>query len=231
MPRLKLILPALLILGGTAGAAGTELLASVRAQPRARAVLTNDYIFVRASGTMDTPYALAARLASLSNALAVVQDAYTASLPAGAEPEFVIRNIEPGRYTYVNRKDERSDILELHRPPPGGDGFDRVFFAAGNRFFGRFRALIAIRVAPAPGGGLAYRAGVYAYPLCAAPRFVVRHLRLADLYFNAKTREIEAVARRVAVYLGETQGKIDFAGLNPHTALHHADPRELDCCP
>ena len=119
-----------------------------------------------------------------------VQRTYARMLPAGQKPEFVIRQASTNTYYYVNKYGERSDIRELLRRADTSESIRCAYQVRGRRFFGLFEAVIQIEARRVSGGTTSYTVDVYARPEVTVTRFLARHLPLADLYFQRKTREV-----------------------------------------
>lgn len=192
--------------------ASDDLPARIGKHSAAAELLALNPIRVRTGGQVNVPYAEAAQLLSSPTILADVQAEYARMLPRGERPEFVITQLGPSTYHYVNRAGQETRIEELFRAEFEGPRSQIAFYAAGRRFFGPFRALIVISAWPAA-AGLAYEAEVYAYPEYAVSRFFARHLGLVERFFRYKTAEIEHRAVRIGTSLIERRGGL------AHTAV------------
>ena len=165
------------------------------------AVLAQRCIVVTTTGQLALAYAGMARAFASPDLLGDLQREYAHQLPAGEQPEFVIRQTAPGFYHYVNRHGQESFIREVHRAEHAGPVTELVLHAGGRRFFGRYEAVIHVAVYPVEPGELGYTAIVHAYPENGVSRFLARHLGLVERYFRSKTEEIEALSSRLGAVL------------------------------
>lgn len=161
----------------------------------ALAITTKPALRYEAAGTATAPFSEMVRVFASTSLLADIQVEYERLLPEGETPEFTIEQTGPTAYGYVNREDETSTIREIRRHE-AADYVEVVYHASGERFFGRFDAVIHIRVAPETDDAVAYTARVLAYP---ASRFlrVLARFPLVDLYFQRKTREVAGLSVRI----------------------------------
>lgn len=170
--------------------------------PLAATILAERYIRVDGTGSVAVPCASARAVFAREDLLDQVQAEYARLLAPGEKPEFVVSQTAPGTYAYTNRKEETSVIRELLRGDAGdGERFEVIYHVNGQRFFGTFRSLIHVQIAPAGDADTTYRVVVYAYPESALPRFFARHLGLVERYFHGKTSDMEALATRICTRL------------------------------
>ena len=171
--------------------------------PLAQAVLSNNCIVVAASGQVAVAWAAAQGLLGRRRRLEDVQRAYAASLPAGKQVGFMIA-ARPGmtnRWHYINKDNESSDIIELARCGPDAEGAELLFRVDGERFFGNFHVVLALRAWPGRPGKTRYCADVWAYPENGMVLFFVRHLGLIERFIRKKTDEIKQIVCDVALRL------------------------------
>jgi hypothetical protein len=182
-------------------AAGEGPRADLQAYPLAAAVLARDTIDVHAEGTAPVPFAQALAMLDRPDLLDAVQAAYTGMLPAGERPEFEVQTTGPGRYHYVNRSNQRSDITELLRGATADGASVLAFHVSGQRFFGAFESVLRVEARSTADGLTRYKVDVYAYPVSTVPRFLARHLRLVERYFHGKTRDMIPLVTRICTEL------------------------------
>ena len=185
---------------GLAGVAiaSAGLVDDVAGDARVRSVLDAHFISCSSSGEVAISFADAEDLIGRSNLLEVVQDEYARQLRPGERPEFVVEAVGSNAWHYVNRSRQASDVVEVARVcrAPAGP-VEVVLFTSGERFFGRFRALIEIRLEPAGAQRCRFASRVWAYPESALPRFFARHLGLVDSFFRDKTGEMTDLCVRI----------------------------------
>ena len=179
----------------------------VEQYPLAQAVLTNSCIMVCATGEVAVSWQAARNMLGRPRLFDDVQRAYVATLPAGRKPGFIITpdHLTRHMWHYLNKDGEPSDIVEVARCGPDGQGAELLFRVDGRRFFGLFQVVLAIRAYPHGPDTTHYAADVWAYPENGAVRFFVRHLGLVEHFFRNKTSEIEKIARDIALQLSLEQ--------------------------
>jgi hypothetical protein len=169
----------------------------VGAHPSALEVLESHYIFLETSGRMAVDFETAMTAIRRAHLISDVQDAYARLLPPGEEPEFGVFQTSSNTFFYVNRRGQRSDVVELCRSRMSDRRFDIVYHVRGHRFFGDFQSLIHVTVSSPPGPGVEYGVDVYAYPENVISRFVARHLGIVERYFEQKTVSVVGIATEI----------------------------------
>ena len=164
----------------------------VASDPVIRRVLDLDPIHIHTSGQDATKFEDIAAGLGRSNLVMDVQVTYARMLPAGKQPEFVIRQATTNTYFYVNKHEERSDIQEVLRRVDAAGCIRCVYNVKGRRFFGPFEAVIQIDVHRRAEGNTSFEIDVYAHPEVTMTRLLAR-LPLVDLYFQHKTRDVVAL--------------------------------------
>jgi hypothetical protein len=198
-----------------AGPAETNELRRLAAQHApSLTLLARNTIQVEGHGTLPVDFRVAVRVLSQSNLLDRVQEEYARSLPEGRKPEFVLHPAGSNTWTFVNRHGQHSEVCEVARVPVASNALAAVFYAKGERFFGLFESLTFIRAAADDKGHIGYTVRVLAYPHQPVCRFVIRHLGLAERFFQEKTKELEGVSARICGRLCETAvvADLDNAG-------------------
>lgn len=160
------------------------------------AVLARDTIRVNSRGTLPVNFQAAVEVLSQSNLLDRVQEEYALSLPPGRQPEFVLQPAGSNVWTFVNRHGQHSEVCEVARAFVASNVLTVVLYAKGERFFGLFESLTAIR-ATAAQGQVGYTVEVFAYPHQPVCRFVIRHLGLVERFFQQKTQDLETISARI----------------------------------
>lgn len=183
-----------------AGVRGAELAELVKAHANATAMLTARSLVLTRQGHVAAAYPVAAKVFTAADALDRVQAAYAELLPPGEKPEFRVTSEKAGVYSYINR-DKQTSVVEEVWKAGDAEGFDVVFYVTGERFFGRFRALIHLHATPAARGEIDYGLLVRASPDNAVWRFVVSRLGLVRTFFRSKTAEVSALAERICARL------------------------------
>lgn len=78
-------------------------------------VITSHYIRVEGEGSVDVSHAATVVLFNHEDVLDAVQRVYANLLKEGEKPEFVVEQHGQGRWSYVNKSGNKSEIVELHR--------------------------------------------------------------------------------------------------------------------
>ena len=167
-----------------------------------QSVATSHYIRVEGEGLVDVPFAEARRLFEQDDILDAVQVAYRNLLPPGEQPEFTVQQEATNRWSYLNKANQRSVMVELHRSLDDADDARLVFYSEGERFFGDFRAVIDISVRGEDVQSR-YAVTVMAYPVNSFSRFFARHLGVVPRFFRTKTTEITELAVMICRYLAD----------------------------
>jgi hypothetical protein len=188
-----------MILAGTLAGAKQTLPESVSAHSAVSPLLEKRVVHLQSSGRSAVQYAVATRMLQQDDVLVALQDAYARMLPEGEDPEFKIKHVSEGRYAYVNRKKEKTELLEILRVVKP-EHVELYIFSSGDRFFGSFEALTAIHVEPTNADEINWEVQVYAYPQNVLSRLVARS-GIVNRFFRNKTREITKIAIRIAMYM------------------------------
>ncbi len=169
--------------------------------PQYQSVLNAHHIRITGEGQLDVSYEAARVLFEQDDILDAVQVAYAQLLEDGEAPEFVVEQRGHRHWGYVNKSGHQSEIIELHRQLEPDQAAELVLYSEGERFFGRFRAVIKVHVAPVSAEAIRYDVLVYAYPENAVSRFFARRLGIAERFFRHKTAEITGLATRICRHL------------------------------
>jgi len=172
--------------------------------PLAQAVLSNHCIIVTATGQVAVAWPSAQRIIAQPRLLDDIPRAYAAS---GRKVGFTItpRPNTTNMWHYINKDNEPSDVIEVARYGPDADCGELLFRVDGERFFGKFEVVLAIRARPDGPGKSNYTVDIWAYPENGLVRFFVRNLGLVERFFRNKTGELEKIACDVALQLNREQ--------------------------
>jgi len=195
----------LIIWSATAIAAGTqaatpmdtEIERLVAQHSPSKALLTKDTIKVQTTGTIAINFGEALDSLGQTKLIERIQAEYARTLPPGTKPEFAVIPLGSNVWTFSNKHAERSEIHKVAIERLATNQLMAVFYTCGERYFGTFESLTAIRISSAGKEAVAYEVVVLAYPHQALCRFFARHLGLVDSYFQAKTKEIETLATAI----------------------------------
>ena len=158
-------------------------------------------IYAESGGQVPVSYGRVLTVLQQPDLMNNVQQAYSELIVEGEAPEFSIRQTSSNTYFYINRKGERTDVTELVRKQTSEENFEIVLYSAGERFFGRYEALIHVRIEAEAARQSRFSASVYAYPENAVSRFFARHLGLVERYFNKKTKQMTGMITTIACSL------------------------------
>ncbi len=195
---LCLITGALLLAEATTGAK-QNLPEAVSGHSTISSLMAKRIVRLHSTGRAAVTYHVATRLIQEEDVLVALQQAYASMLPEGESPEFTIKQTAQGKYAYVNRDDEKTELTEILREIQPGH-VEMYIYSTGNRFFGSFEALTAIRVQPAGPNEIDWEVHVYAYPRNLLSRLVAR-TGVVNRFFRSKTDEITDIAVRIATFM------------------------------
>jgi len=168
-----------------------------------QSVITSHYIRVEGKGRVDVSHETTMMLFNQEDILDAVQRAYAHLLKEGEQPEFVVEQHGQGRWKYVNKSGNKSEIVELHRCAEPNRPSMLVLYTKGDRFFGDFQAIIEIEFRSQTETACTYQVAVFAYPQSAISRFFARRLGIAERYFRAKTNDMIELSVRICSVLTE----------------------------
>ena len=160
-------------------------------------------IYAETRGEVDVVFSNALIVFDQPNLLKEVQDAYCVLIAKDHEPEFTIQQQSTNTYFYVNKDGDRTDIQEVVRRQTSENTFDIIYYSCGKRFFGKYQAVIHVRISDGGEGCSSYTAAVYAYPENAFSRFFARHLGLVERFFRSKTEELTGIITTISCNLCE----------------------------
>lgn len=179
----------LLFLITAAGLLRAELPASVMQHAEVTNLLSKSCLRIDASGCAEAAFSDLLTVSRRGDLLTAVQQEYAAMLPEGEKPEFTVEEISPGEYFYVNRNRQESHVSELLREVQPDGMLHAVYLISGERFFGRFQALVHVSIADAGAGRVEYFAEVYAHPENRFCRWLAHGLHAAiESFFRRETR-------------------------------------------
>ncbi len=195
---------ALILVGGYAyGAASKDQLREhLPSGSKAAAVLDRKSIDVAASGQVQADFHTAMKLFLREDMMELVQAQYAAMLPAGESPRFSLVQTSPGVYSYTNRDQETSEIVECFKIVDESGEFQLLYLTHGERFFGRFEALIHIQAKPAATPGATdFTVQIHACPQNRVSRAIITRLPVVPWYFRRRTHEMVKVGSAISTEL------------------------------
>ncbi|MBC8205641.1 MAG: hypothetical protein ISR85_00725 [Kiritimatiellales bacterium] len=197
----KVILFFLLFSGGICSAAALEDLAAGHAESEAL-LKKKKVIHLSAAGDAEMDIQSAETLLNKNDLLLTVQRAYDDLLPAGTEKKAVIRKTREGVYFYQNRKGRTTHVEEVSRRCEPGQ-VTVLYYAEGERVFGRFQTLAQVVLTEKSEGRCTYEVTVAAYPEASLIRWLGR-AGVMNRFFRSKTDELIDLAVAVADQITQT---------------------------
>jgi len=196
----RILLLMLLFSGGVYSADAMQELAAGHVE--SEALLEKKVIRLSADGGAEMDLRSAEVLLEKSDLLLVVQQAYVDMLPDGMANEAVIRKTGESAYFYQNRKGRTTRVEEVRRRvEPGRVAV--LYYAAGERFFGRFQVLAQVVLEEDHDGHCSYQVTVAAYPETSVIRWIGRS-GIVSRFFRNKTDELIHLAVAVTDRIVET---------------------------
>ncbi len=171
--------------------------------PSMTLLLEKKPIYAETEGSVPVSFPDALVVFEQPNLLQSVQDAYCELTAEIGKPEFTIQQASTNTYFYINRKNERTDITEVLRQRNSDNAIDIIYYAIGERFFGKYEAVIHVQITGDNGEQTRYVASVYAYPENAFSRFFARRLGLVERFFRNKTSELTGLITEITCNLCE----------------------------
>jgi len=180
-------------------------------------------IYAETTGSVPVKFPDALVVFEQPDLLQSVQDAYCELIAENGKPEFTIEQTSTNTYFYINRKNERTDITEVLRERTSETAVDVIYYSVGERFFGKYEAVIHVQITDDDGEHTHYTASVYAYPENAFSRFFARRLGLVERFFRNKTSEMTGLITQITYNLcGGVDGESTVAQEGPKSSVANA---------
>jgi hypothetical protein len=177
-------------------------------------LLEKKCIHTEVSGVLAPQWDNTTFMLSQPNFIQWIQTEYQRSVSKDGTVNFPIVATGNGAYHYINKKKQRTDIVELYRKQTSDTTFDLIYHAKGKRFFGKYEVLIHVHAIDAGEAGTIYTATVHAYPSNGPLRFFARKMSSVERYFQRKTKMIARITGKIC---GGMQEPVPFI-LKPNTA-------------
>jgi hypothetical protein len=142
-----------------------------------------------AEGRADIPFEKACALLVRDDLLTAIQRSYAEGLPEGEAPEFTVKQLGPGQYSYTNRHGQPTTIQEVRTEQVPGERITIALYSEGVRFFGEYQSLCEVEVVPDAEDSVCFSVIVYARPESGPVRFFAR-LAPVETYFRHKMKEM-----------------------------------------
>lgn len=199
---------------------GSALCGAVELDPAAakhasvESLVQKKCIYLEAAGKADMSMDMASGLLGRQDMLETIQQAYEDMLPEGASAEFTVRKESEGKYSYVNRHNQQTQIEEVAKTVVPDEKVLVALYSEGRRFFGAYQSLVQVEVKPAPEGGVSYAVCVYAYPESRMLRLVSK-VPGVKRFFKNKTAEMTELTLSICqkIYEQENTPAQRLAGL------------------
>jgi hypothetical protein len=196
----KILWLVVLFSGGFCYAAVLQELAAGHAQ--SEALLKQKVIHLSACGDAEMDIQSAEALLQENDLLVTVQRAYAELIPEGTENKAEIHKTGEGSYFYRNRKGRTARVEEVgRRCEPGRVSV--LYYAEGERFFGRFETLAQVVLTEESSGRCRYEVTVAAYPETSIVRWIGR-TGVVNRFFRSKTDELVDLAVALTGRIVET---------------------------
>ncbi len=179
-----------LFVGGIGSAAQFDDLAAGHAA--SEALLAQKVIHLSSAGDVQVQLPVATALLTDDDLLQTVQRAYSELRPERKVSEVTVRKTGAGRYLY-RTPGGRSTLVEEVGRRCEADQITVLYYAEGERFFGRFEVLMQLVLKEEVPGRCGYEVKVAAYPESSLVRWFGR-TRLMRRFFRNKTDELIGLA-------------------------------------
>lgn len=181
----------LLVLGLVLGASlcqGVELDPLTADHASVASLIQKKCIRVETDGSSGVSIDMAGSLLGRPDMLEAIQRAYEEMLPEGESVEFAVKRESAGIYSYVNRHNQSTRIIEVARVVVPQERVLVALYSEGRRFFGEYQSLVQVEVTP-ESDGVRYNVCVYAYPESRMMRLFAK-LPGVERFFRNKTAEM-----------------------------------------
>ncbi|MDI6775274.1 MAG: hypothetical protein QME60_07790 [Verrucomicrobiota bacterium] len=165
-------------------------------------ILDNNPIYLPVTGRVDAAFDMVREIAPDVELVArLARAAVDSSFRLRRDPNAT------NAFTFTNVNKEDCDLLALQNSA-AADTFSSTTVAEGERFFGRFIAIIRLESERAPDGKAAFVVHLYAYPENAVWRFIARNVRTVSEYFRDRVMAIMGISARAYEAMQHEPGKI-----------------------
>jgi hypothetical protein len=186
-----------------------EIPESVRNRSDVKDLFSKTCLHLSSDGTVDADFSALLKINARNGLLDAVQREYAAMLPEGEEPEFKVKEVAAGEYVYTNRKQQTSHLNEILRNLQPDGMLHAVFIVRGERFFGRFKALVHVEIENAGSQQVHYSVDVFAWPENVFTRLVARGMHFAvESFFRRKTRYMTTLVVDICARLVEDHSDV-----------------------
>lgn len=182
------------ICGGVGSASQFDALTAGHAA--SEALLKQKVIELSSAGEVELQLSEAAALLADDDLMQALQRAYSELNPEADPSQVTLRKTGAGRYLYQNRDGRDTRIEEVGRRCEA-DQVVVLYYAEGERFFGRFEVLMQLVLKQAAPGQCGYELEVAALPESSLVRWIGRS-RLVRRFFRRKTDELIGLAVAVS---------------------------------
>jgi hypothetical protein len=179
------------------------------------ALLEKNCIQTTVSGVLPPRWDTTTQMLNRPDFIQWIQSEYQRSVSKDGTCTFPIEGTGNGAYYYVNKKNQRTEIIELYRNQTSETTFDMIYHAKGKRVFGKYEVLIHVHAIDAGEIGTVYTATIHAYPHNGPLRFFARRLGTAERYFERKTKLIVNVTNKICT---DVENSSSFS-LTPSNAI------------
>ena len=166
-------------------------------------MLDNDPIYIPSTGRIDVAFGLAREIAPDFELVAKIAE-------SAVDSSFRLRRQEGGKYRFTNIQKEDCDIVVMGNST-SSNRFITACVAEGERFFGKFSAIILVDSRQAPDGRILFDVHLYGYPHSAIWRFVARNFGSVQQYFLDRVMAVMRITTRTYECLGKDPARITEA--------------------
>ena len=160
-------------------------------------LLEKNCIQTAISGVIPPRWDATTQMLSRPDFIQWIQTEYQRSVSKDGKCSIPIVGTGNGTYYYVNKKNQRTEILELYRNQTTKTTFDIIYLAKGKCFFGKYEVLIHVHAIDAGEVGTVYTAAIHAYPHNGPLRFFARRLGTVEHFFKRKTQLIANITDKI----------------------------------
>ncbi len=175
-------------------------------------------IHLAVTGTVAVAFDQTREVLLAPDILEKIEAMYRRELPDGEPGKLEVTRLETNGHYRVRWKTDLAVVRDVWRATDTNHFFEGGYVITGERFFGSFETVMAVRVARTPEGQSSFLADILVYPHNGFIRFLFSNLISVEGYFRRTTAELSAEFQRVCTSLcreNATHPKADTAAQAP----------------
>ena len=153
------------------------------------------------TGTVAVAFDRARAVLLTPDILEKIEAMYRRELPPGEPGKLEVTRLETNGHYRVRWKTDLADVRDVWRATDTNRFFAGGYVITGERFFGSFETVMAVRVDRTPENQATFRADILVYPHNGFIRFLFSTVISVEGYFRRTTAELSAEFQRICANL------------------------------